>query len=94
MVMGTVMVIVMGMVMGMVMGTGMVIVMGMGCGWGRGKGMVSSAYESARTILVLVAFSIVNFVFPPCPATRPIARDKCSPFSVFTGIVITKKDEL
>lgn len=28
-------------------------------------------YVSARTIRVLEAFSIVNFVFPSCPAIRP-----------------------
>ena len=39
---------------------------------------------SARTILVFVTFSMVNLVFPPVPATRPIARDKWSPFSGFT----------
>lgn len=31
---------------------------------------------SATTILVLVEFSIVNLVFPPWPATRPIARER------------------
>lgn len=39
---------------------------------------------SARTILVFVTFSMVNLVFPPVPATRPIARDKWSPFNGFT----------
>jgi hypothetical protein len=34
---------------------------------------------SARTMRVRVAFSIVNFVLPAFPASRPIARDKCSP---------------
>jgi hypothetical protein len=37
---------------------------------------------SAKTSRVLVAFSIVNFVLPPFPANRPIARDRCSPRSV------------
>lgn len=44
----------------------------------------SVADLSARTILVFVTFSMVNFVFPPVPATRPIARDKWSPFNGFT----------
>lgn len=35
-----------------------------------------TTYVSARTILVRLAFSIVNLVFPSCPAIRPIARDK------------------
>jgi hypothetical protein len=33
-------------------------------------------YLSAKTILVLVVFSIVNLVLPPLPAMRPIALDK------------------
>ena len=33
-------------------------------------------YESASTILVFVTFSMVYFVFPPFPATLPIALDK------------------
>lgn len=33
-------------------------------------------YVSAKTIRVLLAFSIVNLVFPSRPAIRPIARDK------------------
>lgn len=33
-------------------------------------------YLSANTILVLVTFSMVNFVLPPLPAILPIARDK------------------
>lgn len=41
-------------------------------------------YESAKTILVLVTFSIVNFVFPPEPATLPIALDRWLPFKGFT----------
>ena len=36
-------------------------------------------FESASTIRVFVAFSIVNFVFPAFPATRPIARERWSP---------------
>ena len=32
-------------------------------------------------ILVLVTFSMVNFVFPPDPAILPMARDKWSPLS-------------
>lgn len=32
----------------------------------------TATYVSANTILVLDAFSIVNFVFPSCPAIRPI----------------------
>ena len=35
--------------------------------------------ESARTIRVLVTFSMVNLVRPPFPANRPIARAKWSP---------------
>lgn len=35
-----------------------------------------NTYESARTIRVLVTFSIVNFVFPPFPAILPIALDR------------------
>lgn len=42
-------------------------------------------YLSASTILVLVTFSMVNFVFPFFPATLPIALDKWSPLSGFTG---------
>lgn len=42
-------------------------------------------YESASTILVLVTFSIVNFVFPFLPAILPIALDKWSPFNGFTN---------
>ena len=34
---------------------------------------------SASTILVFVAFSMVNFVLPFLPAIRPIQRDRCSP---------------
>ena len=41
-------------------------------------------YLSAKTILVLVVFSMVNLVFPPFPAIRPIALDKWSPLSGFT----------
>ena len=37
---------------------------------------------SASTILVFVAFSIVNFVLPFLPAIRPMQRDRCSPRSV------------
>lgn len=43
-----------------------------------------STYESARTIRVLVTFSIVNFVFPPFPAILPIALDRWSPFRGLT----------
>ena len=39
---------------------------------------------SARTIRVFVTFSMVNFIRPPLPAMRPIARDRWSPFSGFT----------
>lgn len=39
-------------------------------------------FVSDRTILVREAFSIVNFVLPSLPASRPIALDKCSPFKV------------
>lgn len=42
------------------------------------------SHLSARTILVLVTFSIVNFVLPPIPAILPIALDKWSPFSGLT----------
>ena len=41
-------------------------------------------YLSARTILVLVTFSIVNFVLPPLPAILPIALDKWSPLRGLT----------
>lgn len=44
----------------------------------------ADTYASARTILVFVTFSIVNFVFPPFPATLPIARERWSPFRGFT----------
>lgn len=44
----------------------------------------SSAHVSARTILVLVTFSMVNLVLPPLPATRPIARERWSPRSILT----------
>ena len=47
--------------------------------------------ESASTILVRVAFSTAIFVFPPFPDIRPIARDKCSPFKVFTSCNHSKK---
>ena len=42
-------------------------------------------YLSARTILVLVTFSMVNLVFPPVPAILPIARERWSPFRGFTA---------
>ena len=41
-------------------------------------------YSFAKTILVFVTFSIVNFVFPPFPATRPMALDRWSPFKGLT----------
>lgn len=40
---------------------------------------------SASTIRVFVTFSIVNLVFPPFPATLPMALDKWSPFRGFTA---------
>ncbi len=33
-------------------------------------------HVSARTIRVLLAFSILNLTLPPSPAIRPIALDK------------------
>jgi hypothetical protein len=47
----------------------------------------NQTYESAKTTRVLVTFSIVYFVLPLFPAIRPIARDRLSPFSGFTGDV-------
>jgi len=41
-------------------------------------------HESARIILVLDTFSMVNFVLPPFPAIRPMALERCSPFNGFT----------
>ncbi len=49
-------------------------------------GKNKSTYVSAKTILVLVAFSMVNLVLPPWPAIRPIARDKCSPPRALTKL--------
>ena len=43
------------------------------------------AHLSARTMRVRVEFSMANLVRPPLPAMRPMARERCSPFSVFTG---------
>mmetsp|Transcript_6976 Transcript_6976/g.25661 ORF Transcript_6976/g.25661 Transcript_6976/m.25661 type:complete len:256 (-) Transcript_6976:116-883(-) len=37
---------------------------------------------SAITMRVRVAFSMVNFVFPDLPASRPMPLDMCSPFNV------------
>lgn len=50
-------------------------------------------YVSAKTILVLLAFSIVNFVLPSRPAIRPIARAKWSPCKVLTSLIskVSKK---
>ena len=42
-------------------------------------------YLSARTILVRVTFSMVNFVLPLWPATLPIALDRWSPFRGLTA---------
>lgn len=42
-------------------------------------------YVSANTIRVFVTFSMVNLVFPPFPATLPMALDKWSPFKGFTA---------
>ena len=33
-------------------------------------------HESARMILVFDTFSMVNFVLPPFPAMRPMARER------------------
>lgn len=41
--------------------------------------------ELANMILVLVTFSIVNFVLPPDPAILPIALERWSPFSDLTA---------
>ena len=43
-------------------------------------------FWSATTIRVLVAFSIANFVLPPWPAIRPIARERWSPFNGLTSV--------
>ncbi len=40
------------------------------------------SHVSARTILVLVEFSIVNLVLPLLPARRPMHLARCSPLSV------------
>ena len=42
---------------------------------------------SATTTLVLVEFSIANFVLPFSPQMRPMQRDKWSPCSVFTSLI-------
>ena len=34
------------------------------------------SHLSARTMRVLVTFSMVNFVLPPLPAILPMARDR------------------
>lgn len=47
----------------------------------------TSAHVSARTILVLVTFSMVNLVFPPLPATRPMALERWSPRNILTVCV-------
>lgn len=44
-------------------------------------------YLSAKTILVRVTFSIVNFVFPSFPAIRPIALERCSPCKGLTRLI-------
>jgi len=46
---------------------------------------VNNNYLLARTIRVCVTFSMVNLVLPWCPASRPIARDKWSPFNGLTA---------
>ena len=45
-------------------------------------------FWSATTIRLFVAFSIAYLVFPSCPTTRPMARDKWSPASIFTSVTI------
>lgn len=42
-------------------------------------------FESAKIILVLVAFSMAFFVLPCSPEIRPMARLKWSPCSGLTG---------
>lgn len=46
-------------------------------------------HVSARTILVFVTFSMVNFVFPPLPAILPTALDKWSPLR---GLTVSGKE--
>lgn len=41
---------------------------------------------SARTIRVRLAFSITKRVLPSCPAIRPTARERWSPWSVLTSL--------
>ena len=43
---------------------------------GKKKLLMIKTHESARMILVFDTFSMVNFVFPPFPAIRPIARER------------------
>ena len=47
-------------------------------------------HESARMILVFDTFSMVNFVLPPFPAMRPMARERWSPFS---GLTVENKQK-
>ena len=42
-------------------------------------------FESATTMRVLVTFSIVNLVWPPLPAMRPMARERWSPWRGLTA---------
>lgn len=43
-------------------------------------------YVSARTIRVRLAFSMTKRVLPSCPAIRPMARERWSPWSVLTSL--------
>ena len=40
------------------------------------KTLMVKTHESARMILVFDTFSMVNFVLPPFPAMRPMARER------------------
>ncbi len=44
-------------------------------------------FESATTIRVLEVFSITFLVLPSFPTTRPIARDKLSPWRILTSLI-------
>jgi len=43
---------------------------------GKKKILMVKTHESARMILVFDTFSMVNFVLPPFPAMRPMARER------------------
>jgi hypothetical protein len=51
----------------------------------RSKGDMDLQFVSAITMRVPVEFSMAYLVLPHFPDSRPMARDRCSPRSVFTS---------